>query len=105
MNAVELKIEGMTCGSCVARVRNALMRVDGVAGVYVDLAGGRATVRASDEDLSADELVAALAAVGYPASSAAGSPARPGADSGGNADRHGAAARPAGQRSGCCCGS
>ena len=40
MNAVELKIEGMTCGSCVARVRNALMRVDGVAASMSTWPGG-----------------------------------------------------------------
>ena len=31
MQALQLKIEGMTCGHCVARVEKALNKIDGVA--------------------------------------------------------------------------
>ena len=41
---LELAIEGMTCGHCVAGVTRALQRCDGVAWVGVDLALGRAAV-------------------------------------------------------------
>lgn len=103
MNAVELKVEGMTCGSCAARVRNALVRVSGVDAVTVDVGAGRATVRSSDEDLMAEELVAALADIGYPATPVAGPSDEAGGRVAGAAAGQCAAAQPAGRRSGCCC--
>ncbi len=43
---VVLKIEGMTCASCVGRVEKALMKAPGVLSASVNLATERATVRA-----------------------------------------------------------
>jgi copper chaperone CopZ len=65
---VDLAIAGMTCSHCVAAVTHALGQCGGVASVQVDLATGRATV--TGEELSADELVTAVASVGYRASAA-----------------------------------
>ena len=40
MQTTELKVDGMTCGSCVASVTKALKRVPGVQDVEVDLVSG-----------------------------------------------------------------
>jgi Cu+-exporting ATPase len=68
-NKVTLKIEGMTCASCVQKVENALRNVDGVFDATVNLALGKATVEyASDVKIS--EMVKAVREVGYEASEA-----------------------------------
>ena len=62
---IRLKIEGMTCGHCVAAVTHALRECPGVASVKVDLAAGRASV--AGENLDRGQLLAAGAAAGYAA--------------------------------------
>ena len=64
MSAVELLVEGMTCGNCVKHVEEALRPLSGVQHVEVDLAGGRVRV-AGNVDSAA--LVDALGEAGYPA--------------------------------------
>jgi copper chaperone CopZ len=61
---VELSIGGMTCEGCVRTVTRVLLRVPGVTGAQVDLAGGRARIAGS---ASARELVAAVQAAGFEA--------------------------------------
>ena len=46
----QMNIGGMTCEKCVARVQNALNRIDGVW-AKVDLASGSADIRYKDEKL------------------------------------------------------
>ena len=41
MSEINLNVSGMTCGSCVKHVTNALKTLDGVGDVSVDLATGR----------------------------------------------------------------
>lgn len=65
MSEINLDVSGMTCGSCVKHVTNALKALDGVGDVSVDLAAGKVKVtRATDK---ADDLIAALIEDGYPA--------------------------------------
>lgn len=45
---ITLKIEGMTCGHCVASVEKALLAVPGVSGAKADLAAKTAAVTAGD---------------------------------------------------------
>ncbi|MFC0254032.1 heavy metal translocating P-type ATPase [Massilia consociata] len=59
-----LRIEGMTCASCVARVEKALRAVPGVEEAAVNLATEKASVRGSAD---AAALVAAVEAAGYEA--------------------------------------
>ncbi|MBL8965801.1 MAG: sulfite exporter TauE/SafE family protein [Spirochaetaceae bacterium] len=60
-----LRIEGMTCPSCAARVRSALAELPGVGTVSVDLAGATAAVE-HDVDLAGEEdFRAALEGAGY----------------------------------------
>lgn len=65
-----LSIEGMSCGHCVATVREALMRVPGVSNVEVSLSDdgqGRASV---EGDVTLDALVRAVEAEDYRARAA-----------------------------------
>ena len=72
MQTTELKVNGMTCGSCVASVTKALKRVPGVQDVEVDLGSGIARVRGEHAAHQVPELVAALGEAGYQADAAAG---------------------------------
>lgn len=64
--SVALSVTGMICGSCRARVRNALADVAGVRSVEVDLERGEATVLlGAPASPSTASLVAAVEAVGF----------------------------------------
>jgi copper-transporting P-type ATPase V len=65
VEVVDLAVEGMTCGSCAARVQRVLERRDGVTGAEVNFASGRARVRVDPRAVGTDELLAAVAAIGY----------------------------------------
>ncbi|MFH1815430.1 MAG: heavy metal translocating P-type ATPase [Pseudomonadota bacterium] len=61
-----LRVEGMTCASCVARVEKALLKVPGVSGATVNLATEKASIQAlSTVPVSA--LKAAIEKAGYAA--------------------------------------
>lgn len=62
----QLKIDGMTCGHCVAGVTKALQQVPGVQLASVSLDAGSASVT-HDETASAEALVAAVQEEGYEA--------------------------------------
>ena len=66
VNLLDLKVEGMTCASCVARVEKALLKVPGVESASVNIATEVATVRAAGE--VAQAAIAAIRAAGYDAS-------------------------------------
>ena len=96
MNAIELDVQGMSCGSCVRHVTQALQTVPGVGNVEVDLPTGR--VRLSGELAhGSDAAIAALTAAGYPAQLAVSPPAAQPLKASG-CHRGGAA------RGACCCG-
>ncbi len=58
-------VTGMTCGHCVASVREEVAEAPGVTGVDVDLASGRMAV--SGHGFSDDAVTAAVAEAGYEA--------------------------------------
>lgn len=66
MSAIEttITVQGMTCGHCVAAVREALAALDGVVGVDLDLGSGR-TIVTSTGALDHALVVAAVADAGY----------------------------------------
>ena len=65
MSEINLSVSGMTCGSCVKHVTNALKPLDGVEDVAVDLAAGKVKItRAMNKS---DDLIAALIEDGYQA--------------------------------------
>ena len=63
MSELALKVEGMTCASCVARVEKALRKVPGVVDANVNLATETATIRADAP--VAEAAIAAIRKAGY----------------------------------------
>lgn len=70
MQTTVFKVAGMTCGSCVAKVTNALHANAGVNDVSVSLAAGEATVRFDDQATSAEQLRELVRQAGYATSPA-----------------------------------
>ena len=68
MDTIELKIDGMSCEHCVARVKKALAAVSGVSSAEVRLDAASATV--TGDNVSFDDLVQAVDRAGYTASAA-----------------------------------
>jgi copper chaperone CopZ len=62
---VELPVDGMTCGSCAARVEKVLSRQPGVERALVNLAGERARVVMDPATVGVDDLVEAVGGAGY----------------------------------------
>jgi mercuric ion binding protein len=65
---VTLDVKNMTCAVCPITVRKALEKVQGVAGVKVDLDAKTATVTFDPDKVNAAALIRATAEAGYPAS-------------------------------------
>jgi copper chaperone len=64
MSTIDLQVQGMTCGSCVRHVNQALTPLAGVDRVEVDLNTGLVRVEGNADSTA---LVAALDDAGYPA--------------------------------------
>jgi Cu+-exporting ATPase len=60
-----LPIEGMSCASCAATVREALASVDGVSGATVNFATAKAAVAYDDAATQVAELINAVRSAGY----------------------------------------
>jgi copper chaperone len=73
MEAVELSIDGMSCGHCVEAVRGALARLPGVRVERVAI--GSAAVAYDPAVTTLDEILDAVNDEGYSAARAAGSAA------------------------------
>ncbi len=62
---LDLTVEGMTCGSCAARVEKVLGRQEGVREASVNYATGRAHVAFDPARADLDGLTAAIDKIGY----------------------------------------
>ena len=62
---VRLTLEGMHCGSCAARIEDALGRLPGVSEAHVNLAANRADVDVIEGTAQETDLLAAVAEAGY----------------------------------------
>ncbi|ADG73632.1 Heavy metal transport/detoxification protein [Cellulomonas flavigena DSM 20109] len=62
-----LRAEGFSCPSCVTTIERRLGRLDGVTAVAVRFASARIEVEHDPQRVSVDDLVAAVASVGYAA--------------------------------------
>src|SRR2546426_8224146 len=82
--SLRLRIDGMTCASCVARVERALRQLPGVLSAEVNLATETAEVKVSGAMVPLPQIIAAVVKAGYQASeiqdAGAGPAGRPGAD-------------------------
>jgi len=76
IDTADLKIEGMSCASCVARVERVLGKLPGVLDATVNLATERARVRYLAGAVSIDQFKGAVRAAGYEAVEAADGPDR-----------------------------
>ncbi len=75
METVQLKVEGMSCGSCVTSVTRALLKVPEVSAVQIDLSRGVAKV--TTQGAAADSvpaMITAIGAAGYAAGPLQGKP-------------------------------
>lgn len=66
-----LRVDGMTCRSCIRHVESALREVDGVCSVDVRLSEGEAIVEHEGREPPVAAMVEALREAGYEASPAA----------------------------------
>jgi copper chaperone CopZ len=62
---VKLRVTGMTCGHCQAKVEKALKGVTGVYSAVIDLPDGEAEVDFNDDSVTPQQLVAAITRAGY----------------------------------------
>ena len=67
MEAVTIKIGGMTCGGCVASVQRVVKAVPGVESVEVSLERGEAVVRYDSGRTKPTAFTAAIIAAGFDA--------------------------------------
>ncbi|KAA6185481.1 copper-translocating P-type ATPase [Thiohalocapsa marina] len=72
-HALRLRVGGLSCAACVARVERALQAVPGVERATVNLSTGRADIRYQPEAVGAERIAQAIRDAGYePAPVAAG---------------------------------
>lgn len=62
-----IKVDGMTCEKCVDSVHGAVVGMDGVKTVSVELANDQATVTFDDSVTSAEKIAEAINESGYDA--------------------------------------
>ena len=67
MQTVVLDVEGMKCGGCVSAVERTLLEQPGVQRADVNLVSRAAWLDLAESDGNVDEVLAALAARGFPA--------------------------------------
>ena len=67
MQTAQIKVEGMTCGGCVASVKRALQQVEGVANVEVSLAEAQARVQYDPARVNESQLRSAIEDAGFDA--------------------------------------
>ncbi|PYP22909.1 MAG: copper resistance protein CopZ [Gemmatimonadetes bacterium] len=65
MATLKLRVTGMTCGHCQAKVEQALRGMAGVFTAVVDLPDGEAEVDFDDDATTADQLIRAVERAGY----------------------------------------
>lgn len=65
--SVEILIEGMHCGSCVALIEETLVEHDGVVAATVDLEAAKATIGFDPDLVEVAALAAAIEEAGYAA--------------------------------------
>ena len=65
MANIKLRVSGMHCGHCQAKVESALKQTTGVYSAVVDLRAGEAEVDFEDDSVTTGDLVAAVEHAGY----------------------------------------
>lgn len=65
MATLKLRVTGMTCGHCQAKVERALQQARGVYSAIVELDTGEADIDFDDDSTTTEQLVAAVTQAGY----------------------------------------
>lgn len=65
MKTIVIPVEGMTCVSCVARVKRTLTAIDGVVEINVDLEKRQTRVRYIEGRVTPEQLTEAINNLGY----------------------------------------
>jgi copper chaperone CopZ len=60
-----LDVSGMTCGSCVVKIKKALQAEQGIASVDVDIDSGRAVVGYAADKIKPGAIAATVAGLGF----------------------------------------
>lgn len=68
MEKIELHIEGMHCGSCAVGIQMLVSQMDGVKNVEVSYEGKKGTFEFDSAKTTKDQIVKAIAELGYTAS-------------------------------------
>lgn len=66
METLEIKVENVKCGGCVANITANLREIDGIENIEVDIATGLVTI--IGHPLDNDQIKEKLIALGYPPS-------------------------------------
>lgn len=74
MKTVVIPVEGMSCGSCAAKVKRTLKDINGVGEAVVDLGERNVTVDYDPRQLAPDRLIGAINGLGYKAGAPAEAP-------------------------------
>ena len=67
MQSMTFDIHGMTCGGCVGGVQRALQKIDGVSDIQVSLHPGKVILKVDPLRISALQIEALIAKLGYQA--------------------------------------
>ena len=67
MANIKLRVTGMTCGHCQAKVEKALKGISGVYSAIVDLPDGEAEIDFNDDQVTTEQLLGAISKAGYSA--------------------------------------
>jgi copper ion binding protein len=69
--AVSMKVSGMHCESCVAKIKSSLAKLDGVVNVDVKLADGLVAVKYDKTKTNSDKIAKAINELGFKAAAEA----------------------------------
>ena len=64
MANIKLRVAGMTCGHCQAKVEKALKGITGVYSAIVDLPDGEAEIDFNDDQVTTEQLLTAVTKAG-----------------------------------------
>jgi len=64
MDTLEIKVENVKCGGCVANISSNLEVMDGIENIQVDIPTGMVTI--TGQNLDSDQIREKLIALGYP---------------------------------------
>lgn len=68
MEKIELKIEGMHCGSCAVGIQMIASGLDGVSSAEVDYNGKKGVFQFDSAKVSKEKIIKAIEELGYKAS-------------------------------------